>query len=78
MASSTTSVLPTPSTITQPPPSQTQNLEFLSQEEQDKLKASVFQRLHPRLYLEKYLEEEIRPDGREFGGWRGVFLNVGE
>ncbi|KAF8878591.1 ribosomal protein S5 domain 2-type protein [Gymnopilus junonius] len=74
MSSSTTSILPS---LSPPQPPQTQHLEHLSQEEQDKLKASVFQRLHPKLYLEKYLEEEVRPDGRELGGWRGVFLNVG-
>ncbi|KDR77342.1 hypothetical protein GALMADRAFT_66688 [Galerina marginata CBS 339.88] len=49
----------------------------LSQEEQDALRASVFQRLHPRLYLERYIEEDVRPDGRAFGEWRGVFCNVG-
>ncbi|KAH6915988.1 ribosomal protein S5 domain 2-type protein [Coprinopsis sp. MPI-PUGE-AT-0042] len=30
----------------------------------DSLKASIFQRLHPRAYLERFLSEGFRPDGR--------------
>lgn len=46
-------------------------------EEQEALKASIFQRLHPRVYLERFLSENIRPDGREFDEWRDVSVNVG-
>jgi len=53
------------------------NTSLLSQEEQDGLKASIFQRLHPRVYLERFIAENIRPDGRKFDAWRGVSLNVG-
>jgi len=49
----------------------------LSQEEQESLKASIFQRLHPRVYLERFVAENVRPDGREFHAWRDVSLNVG-
>ncbi|KAI0355465.1 ribosomal protein S5 domain 2-like protein [Trametes cingulata] len=45
--------------------------------EQDALKALTFQRLHPRTYLERFLAENIRPDGRDFDEWRDVSLNVG-
>ncbi|KAL0950364.1 hypothetical protein HGRIS_010330 [Hohenbuehelia grisea] len=45
--------------------------------EQDDLKAAIFQRLHPRVYFERFLSEKIRPDGRDFGGWRDVSINVG-
>jgi len=45
---------------------------------QDHLKALTFQRLHPRTYLERFLQEDVRPDGRAFGGWRDVSMNVGE
>jgi len=54
------------------------NLAHLSHEEQDTLKAAVFQRLHPRLYLERFFAEDIRPDGRTFDGFRDVSVNVGE
>lgn len=55
-------------------------------------KAAIFQRLHPRVYLERFLAEDVRPDGRslgtlnEVGGagagsgsgiWRDVSINVG-
>ncbi len=53
------------------------NLAHLSQEEQDALKAAVFQRLHPRVYLERYIAEDIRPDGRAFWEFRDVDVNVG-
>lgn len=45
--------------------------------ENDALKASVFQRLHPRVYLERFLAENYRPDGRVPDAWRDVNLNVG-
>jgi exosome complex RNA-binding protein Rrp42 (RNase PH superfamily) len=41
------------------------------------LKASIFQRLHPRAYLERFVAEDIRPDGRPFDAWRDVSVNVG-
>ena len=50
----------------------------LPKEEQDALKAAVFQRLHPRIYLERFLSENLRPDGREFGAWRPLSVNVGK
>ena len=53
-------------------------LAHLSQVEQDALKAAVFQRLHPRVYLERYIDEDIRPDGRAFWEFRDVDVNVGE
>ncbi|KAJ7650295.1 ribosomal protein S5 domain 2-type protein [Roridomyces roridus] len=40
-------------------------------------KASIFQRLHPRAYLERFVAENIRPDGRAFDAWRDVSVNVG-
>ncbi|KAG6899991.1 hypothetical protein C0993_004610 [Termitomyces sp. T159_Od127] len=45
--------------------------------EDEALKASVFQRLHPRVYLERFLAENFRPDGRVPDAWRDVNLNVG-
>jgi exosome complex component RRP43 len=45
--------------------------------EQETLKASVFQRLHPRVYFERFVSENLRPDGREFDAWRDVSVNVG-
>lgn len=50
----------------------------LSPEEQEALRASIFQRLHPRAYLERFLAEGFRPDGRALDGWRDVSVNVGE
>jgi exosome complex component RRP43 len=50
----------------------------LSQSEEDALKVAVFQRLHPRAYLERFLAENIRPDKRLCGGFRDVHVNVGE
>ncbi|KAJ7773241.1 ribosomal protein S5 domain 2-type protein [Mycena metata] len=41
------------------------------------LKASIFQRLHPRAYLERFVAESVRPDGRPFDAWRDVSVNVG-
>ena len=40
-------------------------------------KAAIFQRLHPRVYLDRFIQEGIRPDGREFTEWRDVSVNVG-
>ncbi|KAJ3574687.1 hypothetical protein NP233_g1608 [Leucocoprinus birnbaumii] len=54
-------------------------------------KAAIFQRLHPRVYLERFLAEDVRPDGRllgieskvndvgdeSSGIWRDVSINVG-
>ena len=51
---------------------------FLSQSEEDALKVAVFQRLHPRAYLERFLAENIRPDKRLCDGFRNVHVNVGE
>jgi exosome complex component RRP43 len=68
MASVVASSIPGPSL------DQTQNL---PQEDQDALKAAVFQRLHPRVYLERFVQEAIRPDGRALSEAREVSLNVG-
>jgi len=54
-------------------------------------KAAIFQRLHPRVYLERFLAEGVRPDGRSLWAtdshtgsvisegaiWREVSINVG-
>ncbi|KAJ3553658.1 hypothetical protein NM688_g3493 [Phlebia brevispora] len=45
--------------------------------EKETLKALTFQRLHPRAYLERFLAEQVRSDGREPGEWRDVSVNVG-
>jgi len=45
--------------------------------EQEALKALTFQRLHPKAYLERFLAEKLRPDGRETTEWRTVSVNVG-
>jgi hypothetical protein len=57
----------------------------LTQDEQQTLKAAIFQRLHPRVYLERFVAEGVRPDGRELGkgadgneGWRGLNVVVGQ
>jgi len=50
----------------------------ISQSEEDALKVAVFQRLHPRAYLERFLAENIRPDKRLCDGFRDVHVNVGE
>lgn len=47
-------------------------------DQQQRLNASTFQRLHPRVYLERFLSENARPDGRSPGGWRDVTVNVGK
>ncbi|PCH40749.1 hypothetical protein WOLCODRAFT_99214 [Wolfiporia cocos MD-104 SS10] len=49
----------------------------LSKAEQDALRAQTFQRLHPKAYLERFLAENVRPDGRGLDEWRDVSLNVG-
>lgn len=43
----------------------------------DDLKAAIFQRLHPRVYFERFVAEKVRPDGRDFHEWREVSVNVG-
>lgn len=43
----------------------------------DELKASVFQRLHPRIYLERFLAENVRPDARDPAAFRDIGVNVG-
>ncbi|OAX36890.1 hypothetical protein K503DRAFT_850676 [Rhizopogon vinicolor AM-OR11-026] len=43
----------------------------------DTLRAQIFQRLHPRVYLERFTAEKFRPDGRTFDEWRKVSVNVG-
>ncbi|EPQ58884.1 hypothetical protein GLOTRDRAFT_69878, partial [Gloeophyllum trabeum ATCC 11539] len=48
-----------------------------STSEQAALKAATFQRLHPRIYLERFLAENVRPDGRNVDQWRDVTVNVG-
>jgi hypothetical protein len=45
--------------------------------EADALKAAIFQRLHPRSYLERFLAEGFRPDGRDLEEWRTIEFNVG-
>lgn len=55
----------------------TSTTDSLSPAEQEALKASTFQRLHPRVYLERFLAENIRPDGRACDAWRDVSVNVG-
>jgi hypothetical protein len=45
---------------------------------EDAVKAAVFQRLHPRVYLERFLQENIRPDGRTPNAWRDILINVGK
>lgn len=44
---------------------------------QDVIKASIFQRLHPRVYFEHFISENVRPDRRNFDAWRDVSTNVG-
>ncbi|KAI0058577.1 hypothetical protein BV25DRAFT_1810587 [Artomyces pyxidatus] len=43
----------------------------------DNLKAQIFQRLHPRIYLERFIAENVRPDEREFDDWRDLSVIVG-
>ncbi|KAJ4465019.1 ribosomal protein S5 domain 2-type protein [Lentinula edodes] len=66
-------------------PSATDVNSFLSAAEKEALKAATFQRLHPQIYLQRFLEEKIRPDGRSIAddenedthAWRNVEVNVG-
>jgi exosome complex component RRP43 len=37
----------------------------------------IFQRLHPKSYLERFIAESFRPDGREVTDWRDVSVHVG-
>ncbi|KAG1886659.1 ribosomal protein S5 domain 2-type protein, partial [Suillus subluteus] len=39
------------------------------------LRAQIFQRLHHRVYLERFITEKIRPGGRTFDEWRNVSVN---
>ncbi|KAI9462858.1 ribosomal protein S5 domain 2-type protein [Lactarius psammicola] len=41
------------------------------------LNAQIFQRLHPRAYLERFLAEQVRTDGREAEEWRDLSVHVG-
>jgi len=41
------------------------------------IRAATFQRLHPKTYLERFLEEDVRPDGRAFLEFRNCSINVG-
>src|SRR5262249_21674431 len=49
----------------------------MNKSEQDELRALAFQRLHPRTYLERFLQEKVRPDGRGPDDWRDIAINVG-
>jgi len=55
----------------QPTPDQT------NQVQSDSLRAQIFQRLHPHAYLDRFLIEGVRPDGRTPDEWRDVSINVG-
>lgn len=39
--------------------------------------SDIFQRLHPRVYLERFLAENVRPDGRPLNVARDLAVNVG-
>jgi len=39
---------------------------------------SAYQRLHPRAYLQKFLEENIRPDGRNLDEVRSLQITTGK
>ncbi|KAH7887268.1 ribosomal protein S5 domain 2-type protein [Phlebopus sp. FC_14] len=43
----------------------------------DAVRAQIFQRLHPHAYLDRFLAEGFRPDGRTSDEWRDVFINLG-
>lgn len=45
--------------------------------EAEALKAATFRRLHPRLYLERFLAEGVRSDGRTEDDFRDIAVNVG-
>ncbi|KAF9266804.1 hypothetical protein L218DRAFT_971217 [Marasmius fiardii PR-910] len=48
-----------------------------SDNQDESLKAAIFQRLRPRVYLERFLAEKFRPDGRSEDEWRDVDINIG-
>lgn len=60
-----------------------------SQPDDVRIRAQAYKRLHPRRYLEAFLEQGHRPDGRPLASdasssasssksqWRGVQINVG-
>lgn len=86
-----TPTTPAPSTSTPSTSTFSIPLEHANHEANPKLKAAVFQRLHPQVYLEKYLAEGVRVDGRGLSeedeeeeedetardGFRSVYVNVG-
>ncbi|KDE05761.1 hypothetical protein MVLG_03852 [Microbotryum lychnidis-dioicae p1A1 Lamole] len=45
------------------------------------LTPALFKRLHPKPYLERFLQERLRPDGRpldhEHAAWRDASINIG-
>jgi len=41
------------------------------------VKAAIFQRLYPKTYLGRFLEENVRPDGRDFLEFRDCSINTG-
>jgi exosome complex component RRP43 len=41
------------------------------------INAQIFQRLHPKAYLERFLADKFRPDGREASEWRDLFVHLG-
>ncbi len=41
------------------------------------LSTTIFKRLHPRTYLERFLSASLREDGRRFSHWRHVSLVAG-
>lgn len=41
-------------------------------EDELRISAATFKRLHPRTYLERFLASRAREDGRSFGSWRRV------
>ncbi|KAA1477745.1 hypothetical protein DENSPDRAFT_933896 [Dentipellis sp. KUC8613] len=48
------------------------------QEKSDpELTAQIFQRLRPRVYLERFLAQGFRPDGRTLDAWRDVSVHTG-
>ncbi|KAG2013003.1 hypothetical protein CC2G_009946 [Coprinopsis cinerea AmutBmut pab1-1] len=61
-------------TTAAPKPSATSSIPA---DEKAALEASIFQRLHPRSYLEHFLAEGSRPDGRTFTKWRDVSADLG-
>lgn len=41
------------------------------------LDAQAFRRLYPDLYLQRFLDDGIRPDGRTLGRWRATTIGLG-